>query len=147
MFELLYREVMVAVNPLRWKQRLQNFQKAALRLEVACQQGSYNDLELAGLIQTFEFSFELAWKTLKDLLEFEGYDASSPRSVIRKSLEAKHISAEQCEILLEALGKRNLLTHTYDEDNVLEAKRLILEDFSPVLSVLLRYLVIKSEDE
>ena len=137
----------MAVNPLRWKQRLQNFQRAMVRLSNACEQGSYNDLELAGLIQTFEFSFELAWKTLKDLLEFEGYDASSPRSVIRTSLEAKHITAEQCETLLEALGKRNLLTHTYDEDNVLEAKRLILDDFFPVLNKLKKYLTVKSENE
>jgi nucleotidyltransferase substrate binding protein (TIGR01987 family) len=137
----------MALNPLRWKQRLQNFQKAIFRLDRACQQNSYNDLELAGLIQTFEFSFELAWKTLKDLLEFEGYDVASPRSVIRTALEAKHASPEQCEILLEALGKRNLLTHTYDEDNVLEAKRLIKNDFYPVLSQLAKYLTQKSENE
>lgn len=137
----------MAVNPLRWKQRLQNFNKAISRLERACQQREYNDLELAGLIQTFEFSFELAWKTLKDLLEFEGYDVASPRAVIRTALEAKHASSVQCEILLEALGKRNLLTHTYDEENVLEAKRLILDEFSPVLSELAIYLTRKSENE
>lgn len=137
----------MTVNPLRWKQRLQNFQKAIFRLEKACQQGSYNDLELAGLIHTFEFSFELAWKTLKDLLEFEGYDVASPRSVIRTALEARHVSAEQCEALLEALGKRNLLTHTYDEDNVLEAKKLILNEFCPALSELVKYLTHKSENE
>ena len=137
----------MAVNPLRWKQRLQNFQKAITRLDNACQQGTYNDLELAGLIQTFEFSFELAWKTLKDLLEFEGYDATSPRSVIRTSLEAKYISAEQCETLLEALGKKKLLTLTYDEENVLEAKALILNDFYPALSELSMYLIRKQENE
>jgi len=75
--------VILALNPLRWKQRLENLQKAQLRLVKACSQETYNDLELAGLIQTFEFPFELTWKTLKDLLEFEGYDAASPRSVIR----------------------------------------------------------------
>lgn len=137
----------MALNPIRWKQRLQNFQKAIARLDKACQQKSYNELELAGLIQTFEFSFELAWKTLKDLLEFEGYDASSPRSAIRTALEAKHITAEQCETLLDALGKRNLLTHTYDEENAIEAKRLILDEYSPTLSYLSDYLTNKSENE
>lgn len=137
----------MALNPIRWKQRLQNFQKAIARLEKACQQKSYNELELAGLIQTFEFSFELAWKTLKDLLEFEGYDASSPRSAIRTALEAKHITAEQCETLLDALGKRNLLTHTYDEENAIEAKRLILDEYSPTLSHLSDYLTNKFENE
>ncbi len=102
-------------NPERWKQRLQNLIKAEQRLSWACAQESYNELELAGLVQTFEFSFELTWKTLKDLLEFEGFDVASPRSVIRTSLQAKHINANQCETLLSALIKRSLLTHTYNE--------------------------------
>ena len=137
----------MALNPLRWKQRLENLQKAQLRLVKACSQETYNDLELAGLIQTFEFSFELTWKTLKDLLEFEGYDAASPRSVIRTALEAKHVSADQCEMLLEALNKRNLLTHTYDEKNELEAKQLILHSFEPAITCITEYLIDKKDNE
>ncbi|MGF1726735.1 HI0074 family nucleotidyltransferase substrate-binding subunit [Photobacterium nomapromontoriensis] len=134
----------MSLNPLRWKQRLENLQKAHFRLTKACRQESYNELELAGLIQTFEFSFELTWKTLKDLLEFEGYDAASPRSVIRTALEANHLSAEQCEVLLDALGKRNLLTHTYDEENALEAQALIVNEFEPVITTITHYLTEKS---
>ncbi|MEH6449848.1 MAG: nucleotidyltransferase substrate binding protein [Oleispira sp.] len=66
-------------------------------------------------MQTFQFSFELTWKTLKELVEYEGYEAASPRNAIRTALEATHISAEDCETLLDALSKLNLLTHTYDE--------------------------------
>ena len=139
---------MVALKSnLRWKQRLENLIKAHFRLSEACAQESYNRLEVAGLIQTFEFTFELTWKTLKDLLEFEGYDAASPRSVICTALEAKHISALQCETLLEVLGKRNLLTHTYDEDNVTEAQALILENFEPVLTAIVFYLTEKNKNE
>lgn len=134
-------------NPLRWKQRLQNLQKAHFRLVKACAQESYNDLELAGLIQIFEFSFELTWKTLKDLLQFEGYDAASPRSVIRTALEANHINAIQCETLLDALGKRNLLAHTYDEENVIEAQTLILQSFEPTLTAIILYLSDKDKNE
>ncbi|MEZ9510125.1 nucleotidyltransferase [Vibrio breoganii] len=134
-------------NPDRWKQRLQNLQRANIRLKRACSQDSYNELELAGLVQTFEFSFELTWKTLKDLLVYEGFDVASPRSVIRTALEAKHISSEQCETLLQALMKRNLLTHTYDEENVLEAQKLILEAFSPVIASIVDYLGQKSAEE
>ena len=121
-------------NPDRWKQRLQNLMMAQQRLERACAQDSYNELELAGLVQTFEFSFELTWKTLKDLLEFEGFDVASPRSVFRTALEAKHITSQQCETMLEALIKRNLLSHTYDERNAIQAKVLILNYFSPVIT-------------
>lgn len=137
----------MSVNPLRWKQRLDNLKKAHLRLTKACAQESYNELELAGLIQTFEFTFELAWKTLKDLVEFEGYDDASPRGSIRTALEANHITPEQCETLLEALSKRNLLTHTYDDKNALEAQALIVENFEPVLTSIVTYLDKKSQDE
>ena len=135
------------MNSNRWKQRLKNLMKAQQRLERACSQDSYNELELAGLVQTFEFSFELTWKTLKDLLEFEGFDVASPRSVFRTALEAKHLSSEQCEIMLEALIKRNLLSHTYDEENVLEAQSLILESFSPVIGQVTLYLKLKCDQE
>ncbi|MEZ9412343.1 nucleotidyltransferase [Vibrio lentus] len=134
-------------NPYRWKQRLQNLMKAQQRLERACSQDSYNELELAGLVHIFKFSFELTWKTLKDLLEFEGFDVASPRSVFRTALEAKHLSSEQCEIMLEALIKRNLLSQTYDEENVLEAQSLILESFSPVIGQVTLYLKLKCDQE
>ena len=130
----------MSANPDRWKQRLENLQKAHRRLLNACSQESYSELELAGLIQTFEFSFELTWKTLKDLTEYEGYDAASPRSAIRTALEADHINPQQCETLLEALGKRNLLTHTYDEENALEAQALIIETFEPTITEIVNYL-------
>lgn len=128
-------------NPERWKQRLENLIKAHRRLKAACEQNSYNDLELAGLVQTFEFSFELTWKTLKDLLVFEGFDVASPRSVIRTALEAHHISAELCEVLLDALVKRNLLTHTYDESRVVEAQELIKNAYAPAINDITDYLI------
>ncbi|ODP99045.1 nucleotidyltransferase [Salinivibrio sp. SS3] len=128
----------------RWQLRLQNLTKAQRRLENACGQESYNELELAGLVQTFEFTFELTWKTLKDLLSYEGFDVASPRSVIRTALEANHLSSDQCETLLDALVKRNLLSHTYDEQNALEAQRLIVKHYAPVIAEIMRYLENKS---
>ncbi|MGR5503026.1 HI0074 family nucleotidyltransferase substrate-binding subunit [Vibrio sp. DNB22_10_4] len=130
-------------NPERWKQRLQNLKKAQARLSRACSQDSYNELELAGLVQTFEFSFELTWKTLKDLLKFEGFDVASPRSVIRTALEAKHLTSTQTETLLEALVKRKLLAHTYDEENLLEAQKLIIKSYAPVIRDVTYYLEAK----
>ena len=55
-------------DAMRWQQRLQNFGRALIRLETACAQQEYSELERAGLAQMFEFTLELAWKTLKDLL-------------------------------------------------------------------------------
>jgi hypothetical protein len=50
---------------IRWKQRFQNFKSAFMQLEAATALPKLNDLETSGLIQTFEYTFELAWKTLK----------------------------------------------------------------------------------
>lgn len=134
-------------NPIRWVQRLENYSKAVKRLTDAAQQGEYTDLERAGLIQIFEFTFELAWKTLKDILDYEGFDVASPRSVIRTSLEANYITSDECEQLLSALGKRNLLAHTYDENTSLEAERLIVEEYQPLMLAICQRLEVKKAND
>ena len=55
-------------HDVRWKQRFQNFIKAYQQLTNAVQQSEWSELERAGLIQIFEFTFELGWKTIKDYL-------------------------------------------------------------------------------
>ena len=117
----------------RWQQRLDNFGTALAQLTNACERERYDDLERAGLIKTFEFSFELAWKVLKDLLFYEGHEEKVPRGVIRKSFEVDYIDEDDCETLLDALDKRNLLSHTYWSDVAREAEALIKERYYPVL--------------
>ncbi len=120
-------------DEIRWKQRLDNFGKALSQLDEACAKDEYTDLERAGLVQMFEFSFELAWKVLKDLLFYEGYDLKVPREVIRKSFEVDYLDEEDCEFFLDALAKRNLLSHTYREEVAHEAERLIKSRYHPML--------------
>ena len=120
-------------DEIRWQQRLDNFGKALSQLDEACEQDSYTNLERAGLVQTFEFSFELAWNVLKDLLFYEGYDIKVPREVIRKSFEVDYLDEGDCEIFLDALGKRNLLSHTYQEEVALQAETLIKDQYHPML--------------
>ena len=117
----------------RWEMRLENFGKALHQLQKACDQESYTDLERSGLIKTFEFSYELAWKTLRDLLAYEGYDAESPRGVFRQSFEASYLEEHDCEALLDALNKRNRLSHTYNESLAMEAEELIKVRYLPTL--------------
>ena len=117
----------------RWQQRLDTFETALAQLTSACDRDRYDYLELAGLIKTFEFSFELAWKVLKDLLFYEGHDVKAPRAVIRKSFEVDYIGESDCETLLDALNKRNLLSHAYVLDVAEEAETLIKERYHPVL--------------
>jgi len=49
--------------------RLEDFEQAAKRLKKALNQTKFTELEQDNAIQKFEFTFELAWKTLKDYLE------------------------------------------------------------------------------
>jgi len=120
-------------DEIRWQQRLENFQKALAQLEAACDQDEYSDLERAGLVQVFEFSFELGWKTMKDLLFYEGFDEKTPRDVIRRAFAAGYISESESEVWLDALDKRNLLSQTYDEQTAQEAEGLIKDHYAPVL--------------
>ncbi len=125
-------------NENRWLQRLQNLNSAFKRLEAACDQDDYNDLEIAGLVQTYEFTFELCWKTLKDKLIFEGYDVNSPREVVKKAFEMTLI--EDVGQWLEALESRNLFSHTYDNEIAKEATTLIKDKLEPMLRTCLNKL-------
>ena len=117
----------------RWQQRLNTFGTALAQLTTACGREWYDDLELAGLIKTFEFSFELSWKVLKDLLFYDGHDVRAPRAVIRKSFEVDYVGESDCETLLDALDKRNLLSHACVLDVAQEAEKLIKERYHPAL--------------
>lgn len=101
----------------RWKQRFQNFDKAFKRLTDAIQiirNDPDNVLLQAGLIQTYEFTFELAWKTLKDYLEMEGFTVPSPRATLRQAFQCGYI--QQGDVWLKALNDSNLTAHTYDDE-------------------------------
>ena len=104
-------------NPdIRWKQRFQNFDRAFVLLRDALENGpdSLNQLEKEGVIQRFEFSFELAWKTLKDYMEQDGFVFATitPRQVIKDAFAAKILKDGQ--VWIDMLDHRNLLSHTYN---------------------------------
>lgn len=127
---------MANTDEIRWQQRLENFGKALAQLDAACAQDTYSDLERAGLVHIFEFTIELAWKTLKDLLFYEGFETTTPREAIRKAFETEYLTEEESETLLDALQKRNMLSHTYEETTAKEAEHLIKQVYTPVFRAL-----------
>ena len=127
-------------DEIRWLQRLDSFEQALANLTTACEQERLNELERAGLIKNFEICFELSWKVLKDFLFFQGYNEVSPRAVIRKSFEMELIGERNCETLLEALDRRNLLSHTYRKRTAIEAESLIRNVYHPALMEALKSL-------
>lgn len=101
---------------IRWKQRLQNFDRAVVLLREPLERGvaTLSALEKEGTIQRFELALELAWKTLKDYLEYEGQviEPITPRTVIKEAFAARILGDGQ--VWIDMLDHRNLLSHTYD---------------------------------
>lgn len=116
---------------IRWRQRFENFLKAFTQLEAAVGQKNLNDLERSGLIQTFEYTYELSWKTLKDFLESEGIAVQTPRETIQEAFKSGFIPDGHSWI--DALENRNLLSHTYEKILSLKAEELIKKSYYPFL--------------
>ena len=122
----------------RWKQRFANFKKAILQLQEFIEKPELNKFEKQGLIQCFEYTFELAWKTMKDYLEEQGFMIRSPRMAIQTGFQAQMI--QNGHIWIDALEKRNLMAHTYDERLTDEAEQLIRTSYYTMLRELYIYL-------
>ncbi|MEN8236622.1 MAG: HI0074 family nucleotidyltransferase substrate-binding subunit [Pseudomonadota bacterium] len=96
-----------------------------------------DDRDKAGAVQAFEFCFELAWKTMKRVLQKRGIDTRSPRDCFRQAALNKLISAP--EIWFDFIEKRNLSVHTYHHEN-LEMIVGIFDVFSKELDRLIQNL-------
>ena len=121
-------------NELRWKQRFQNFEKAYLLFDEAMQldKATLSRLEKEGIIQRFEILIELAWKTLKDYLENEGYDqVKNSKQAIRVAFQDEIIT--DAENWMESLKKRNLTSHTYNEDILGQTLIFLTDVFYPLV--------------
>ena len=127
---------------IRWQQRYSNFQKALSQLERFVQNDELNEMEEQGLIKAFEYTFELAWKTLQDFLKEKGYvGIVGPRPVIEQSFQDGYISDGTG--WLRMLTARNLSSHTYDEETAKE----IIGGIKSVFIILLKDLKIRLAKE
>jgi nucleotidyltransferase substrate binding protein (TIGR01987 family) len=115
----------------RARQRFDNFKRAFEQLKKATSQESYSDLEAAGLVQMFEFTFELGWKTMKDYLEEGGSDVATPREVIKAAFKENII--ENGDVWIDALDKRNIMSHLYSDARSKEVIQLVRTSYLPVL--------------
>ena len=126
-------------HDIRWRQRSSNYRRALARLGEAVElsgQRPLSDLERQGLIQAFEFTHELSWKTLKDFLASRGIEELyGSRDTTREAFAQGLIT--DGEAWMEMIRHRNLSTHTYDEATVQEI----------VTAVVSRYIVAFQELE
>jgi len=123
---------------IRWEQRFANFKKALAKLEEVAADGDLaqlSELEREGLIQRFEYTYELAWKTLQDFLRFKGYlDISGPNSVLTQSFEDGFITDGDGWRRMKK--SRELTSHTYDSDTAEEIAEAIIQTFFGLLKQL-----------
>ncbi|MBV1821877.1 nucleotidyltransferase substrate binding protein, partial [Bacteroidales bacterium MSK.15.36] len=107
--------------------KVQNFIKALNKLkEGLTQYNEKNELLRDGIIQRFEFTFELAWKTLKEVFEDEGLiGLNSPKSVLKEAFSAGIIQDEK--LWMNMLMDRNSTSHMYSESNAIEICKNIKE--------------------
>ena len=127
---------------IRWQQRFENYERALALLKepFGGDVGKLSALERGGVIQRFEVALELAWKTMKDYLEYDGHtvEPSTVRVVIKEAAATGLISSGA--LWLEMLENRNRLAHTYDgstfEDAVLSLRDRWLGVFDELQAVL-----------
>jgi nucleotidyltransferase substrate binding protein (TIGR01987 family) len=121
---------------IRWKQRFYNFQRAFELLKNGLEsRHQLNQLEQEGIIQRFEFTCELAWKLLKDLMEYDNLvvERISPNAVIKQAFAGKYIIDAQT--WLKMASDRNLMSHTYNFATFEEVISRIRQDYLPMLEV------------
>lgn len=116
----------------RWIYRFDNFKNAYGLLSEAItlsKTRKLTALEQEGVIQRFEYTWELAWKTLKDYLEEQGIilDTITPVTTIRAAFSAKIIT--NGSVWLRALDTRNKMSHTYNLKQFEKAILLIEQEY------------------
>lgn len=109
--------------------------KATERLKEALNEKE-TEIAIDGTLHRFEFTFELAWKTMKDLMEYNGIieTTGSPREVLRTAFQ--HRLIEDGETWIDMMLDRNKLSHLYDE----ETSRKIYKDIKEKYIVLIEKL-------
>lgn len=106
-------------NEIRWQQRFYNYNKALSQLERFIQQPSLNVFEEQGLIKAFEYTYELAWKTLQDFYKERGIEnIIGPKPVIEQSFQDGIITDGKGWMAMHV--SRNLTSHTYNEETASE---------------------------
>ncbi len=102
------------MKDIRWQQRFANFEKALGQLTEFIEHGELNKFEEQGLVKAFEYTYELAWNTLKDFLEYQGeQNIAGSRDAIRKSFAVGIIT--DGDGWMRMLKSRNKTSHTYNE--------------------------------
>lgn len=103
------------MQDIRWKQRFKNYENALTQFTTGVQAQLTERIAQEGLIQRFEYTFELAWKCLQDVLHARGYaEIRGPKPVLEQAFRDGLIVDGL--LWMEMLKARNEAAHLYDEN-------------------------------
>ncbi len=114
---------------IRWKQRFSNYSKAFLQLEKFVKKGKdLNEMEKQGLIQAFEYTFELSWNVIKDYYEYQAVtEIQGSRDAFRLAFNRGLIN--DGESWMKMIVSRTKTTHTYNEETADEIATAIIGSY------------------
>lgn len=125
-----------ASQDIRWKQRFDNFCRAYINLNEAVELSktrTLSKLEEQGLIQSFEYTHELAWKVLKDYLEEQGFtDIIGSKNATRVAFKEGLI--QQGEVWMAMIEARNQTSHSYNLEIAAIVSEKVRNVYYPVFS-------------
>ncbi|MCZ9837894.1 nucleotidyltransferase substrate binding protein [Brachyspira hyodysenteriae] len=104
-------------------------------------------LEQEGVVKRFEYTYELACKTLKDYLEYNGSLNNidiSPINIFKEGYSAKIINSQ--DDFIDMMLRRNLLSHTYDFVKFKEIIKRIENNYLKILNELYNFFLEKIND-
>ena len=126
------------------QQAMTNF-RDSLSLEPALFPELVADTIKSGQIQKFEFTIELLWKTVQAfLLDVDGVDVATPKSVVKAFVEAGYCDYDIYELFMRAINDRNLLSHVYRQE-MAETIRCRLPEYEVMTERILKAMCLKQD--
>lgn len=131
---------------IRWIQRFDNFTKAVKQLTRFIGKEDLNEMEEQGLIQSFEYTYELAWTLMKDFFEDQGEsNVMGSRDAFR--LAFKRGLIEEGDIWMSMIKSRVLTSHTYNEETARKViQNIRSEYFSELVKLHARFETLKQQE-
>ena len=118
--------------------KLEKFRKAFMTLEDIYLKPTTEDRAyIDATIQSFEFTFELAWKFLKEYFSQKGTVLHYPKEVIKEAFVAGIINDESLWIYM--LTDRNMTSYTYDKklaDEIYNRIRNYVPELKKLLNII-----------
>lgn len=125
---------------IRWEQRFSNYRKALKQMGEFLDKQELNKLEEQGLVKAFEYTFELAWNTLKDFLEYQGFPGIiGSRDALRTAFSEEVVA--DGHVWMRMIESRNKTSHTYNEKTADEIVQAVTEQYYPAFCELEQTLV------